>query len=153
MNNKEELEKQAFEAKLDKLLDDIEVDLEDTYKMIKKGGYLLYIGIGEKDTKDLKQIFGRGQNYGKWDEPVLEQFKNEFEKAGFKVVFAKGYEYNEYYASYEDLNTFLQGVPIFEDYDSEKDKIYLWQYVKKFQTEKGINLPRHRIVFVVKKHS
>lgn len=42
MNNKEELEKQAFEAKLDKLLDDIEVDLEDTYKMIKKGRRILY---------------------------------------------------------------------------------------------------------------
>ncbi len=121
------------------------------YKMLKPGGYFLSIDIGEKDTKDIKVIFGRGQNYGKWDNSVLDRDVEDTKKAGFKIVYAQDFHYNEYYLSYKDLDTFLQGVPIFEDYDSEKDRKYLEEYVEKFQTEKGINLPRHRIVLVAKK--
>ena len=43
-------------------------------------------------------------------------------------------------------NVFLQSVPIFEDFDSEKDKNSLEVYVVRFQTDKGIHLPRHRFV-------
>ncbi|HAT46669.1 MAG TPA: hypothetical protein DCS90_16345, partial [Ktedonobacter sp.] len=59
--------------------------------------------------------------------------------------------FDEYYASYDDLNRFLQGVPIFEDFDSEKDRRHLEAYAAKFQTDKGIHLPRHRFVAVAMK--
>ncbi len=68
-------------------------------------------------------------------------------------MFAQDYLYDEYYASYEDLDLFLQGVPIFEDFDSEKDREFLEEYVTRFKTKKGIKFPRHRIVMVVKKLS
>lgn len=121
------------------------------YKMLKPGGYFLSIDIGEKDTKDIKVVFGRGQNYGKWNDPVLEKEVREIKDAGFEIIYAKDFYYHEYYLSSQDLDIFLQGVPIFEDYDSEKDKKYLEEYVKKFQTEKGIDLSRHRVVLVAKK--
>lgn len=121
------------------------------YKMLKPGGYFLSIDIGEKDTKDLKLAFGRGQNYGKWDISTLERDIKEVQSAGFKIVYAKDFYYDEYYLSFQDLDTFLQGVPIFEDYDSKKDRRHLEEYVKKFQKEKGIDLPRHRVVLVAKK--
>ena len=121
------------------------------YKMLKPGGHFLSIDIGEKDTKDIKVIFGRGQNYGKWDTSVLDRDVEDTKKAGFEIVYAENFYYNEYYLSYADLDIFLQGVPIFEDYDSIKDRKHLEEYVKKFQTEKGINLPRHRVVLVAKK--
>ena len=121
------------------------------YKMLKPGGHFLYIGIGEKDTLDLKKTFGRGQNYGSWNESVLKREIGIIEKGGFKIIYAEDFYYNEYYLSYEDLDIFLQGVPIFEDYDSEKDRKYLEVYVKKFQKEKGIDLPRHRIILVARK--
>jgi ubiquinone/menaquinone biosynthesis C-methylase UbiE len=121
------------------------------YKILKPGGYFLTIDIGEKDTKDIKVIFGRGQNYGKWDNSVLESDIAEAKNSGFEIVYAKDFYYNEYYLSQNDLDVFLQGVPIFEDYDSTKDKKYLEKYVKKIQTGKGIDLPRHRVVLVAKK--
>lgn len=121
------------------------------HRMLKPGGYFLAIEIGEKDTKPLKEIFGRGQNYGHWNFSAMELEIKNAEEAGFKVIFCKEYHYNEYYLSQKDLDIFLQGVPIFEDYDSIKDKEYLKKYVEKFQTEKGIYLPRHRIVLVAKK--
>ena len=68
-----------------------------------------------------------------------------------KTVFAKDYFCDEYYATYKDLDIFLQGVPIFEDFDSEKDRGLLEKYVEQYKTEKGIKLPRHRVVIVFQK--
>ena len=121
------------------------------HRLLKSGGYFIGIDIGEKDCQEIKEIFGRGQDFGQWSASRLEKDKQKLKKAGFEIVFAKDYLYDEYYASHEDLDLFLQGVPIFEDFDSEKDKKFLEEYVAKFKTEKGIRFPRHRVVIVAKK--
>lgn len=120
-------------------------------RILKTNGYYIEIGIGEKDTFELKKIFGRGQGYGKWVSSRLSENLKQLQNLGFKVIFAKDYYYFEYYPSYKELDLFLQGVPIFEDFDSEKDKEVLQKYVKKFTTIKGIQLSRHRLVIVAKK--
>ncbi|MBU2632874.1 class I SAM-dependent methyltransferase [Patescibacteria group bacterium] len=121
------------------------------HRLLKPDGYFVGINIGERDCVEIKKIFGRGQGYEEWNSSRLEKDKQELEKTGFVVVFAQDYFYDEYYASYKDLDVFLQGVPIFEDFDSEKDKKFLEEYVAKFKTEKGIRFPRHRVVIVAKK--
>ena len=125
-------------------------DYQELRRILRKDGVYLEIQIGEKDTQQLKEVFGRGQNFGKWEESTLERNKNMLVKEGFEITFSKDYLYNEYYSSYQDLDKFLQGVPIFEDFDSEKDKKLLSEYISKFTSEKGIRLPRHRIVTVAK---
>jgi len=124
---------------------------DECSRIIKTGGYYLEIGIGEMDTVELKKIFGRGQSYGKWDKSKLEEKSKNLQSFGFKVVFAENFHYFEYYPSVENFDLFLQGVPIFEDYDSEKDKDLLQAYVQKFSSEKGIKLSRHRVVILAKK--
>lgn len=121
------------------------------YRLLKLGGYFIGINIGEKDCQEIKEIFGRGQGYQEWNISRLEKDRQKLNKVGFEVVFAQDYLYDEYYASYQDLDLFLQGVPIFEDFDSEKDKKYLEKYVSKFITEKGTKFPRHRVVLVARK--
>ena len=121
------------------------------YRLLKSGGYFVGINIGEKDCVEIKKIFGRGLGFGEWNSSRLKRDKQELKKLGFEIVFAQDYLYDEYYSSYEDLDLFLQGVPIFEDFDSEKDKKYLEKYVTKFMTEKGIRFPRHRVVMVARK--
>ncbi len=121
------------------------------HRLLKPEGYIVIIGIGEKDCQDIKNIFGRGQGYGQANNSKLELNSKIMEQTGFIMTFAKEYYYDEYYPSYQELDLFLQGVPIFEDYDSVKDKRYLSKYVAKFHTDKGVKLPRHRIVMVGKK--
>ena len=121
------------------------------HRVLKTKGYYLEIGIGEKDTIELKKIFGRGQGYGKWGKSTLDKNLKELKSIGFTVIYAKNFHYFEYYPSYQELDRFLQGVPIFEDFDSEKDKETLQKYVKKFSTNNGIQLSRHRLVMVVQK--
>lgn len=124
---------------------------QEYYRVLKEGGYYLEIGIGEQDCVDIKKVFGRGQSYGEWDRSRLAKDKEEFLKIGFKVIYAQDFICNEYYDSITSMDDFLQGVPIFEDFDSEKDKTNLEIYCEKFKTEKGILLPRHRVVYVVQK--
>ncbi len=124
---------------------------KEYHRILKTNGYYLEIGIGERDTIELKKIFGRGQNYGKWDKSRLDENLKELQDIGFQVVFAENFHYFEYYPSYKELDLFLQGVPIFEDFDSEKDKVALQKYAEKFSTKKGIILSRHRLVMVMKK--
>jgi len=123
----------------------------EIYRLLKTGGYFIEIDIGERDCRQIKQVFGRGQGFGQWNSSRLRRDKQMLEAAGFNVVFAKDYIYEEYYASFEDLDLFLQGVPIFEDFDSEKDKKLLERYAARFKTRKGIKLPRHRVVTVSRK--
>ncbi len=124
---------------------------DEYFRLLKKGGYYLEIDIGEKDTMELKQVFGRGQNYGKWNNSQKEKDIKDLKEAGFKIIFAQDYKYNEYYKTINDLDLFLQGVPIFTDFDSVKDMKKLEEYCQKFTTPKGIDLPRHRVVIVAQK--
>lgn len=124
---------------------------KEYYRLLKKDGYYLEIGIGEQDCVDLKKVFGRGQGYGTWNESRLDKDKSEFTQIGFKIIFAKAISYNEYYDSFVEMDRFLQGVPIFEDFDSDQDKNHLEAYCKQFETPQGILLPRQRVVYVVQK--
>ena len=121
---------------------------QECSRITKPHGYFLTISIGEKDAWELKQTFGRGQGYGAWKTSALQLAAERLQQAGFAVVYRQDVLYDEYYASYHDLDVFLQGVPIFEDFDSEQDKTRLQTYVAKFQTDKGIQLPRHRFLFI-----
>lgn len=126
-------------------------DFPQFFRVIKNGGYYLEIRIGEEDTQELKEVFGRGQNFGQWDISALKKDKEGLEKAGFKVVFAQDFLYSEYYSTFNDLDLFLQGVPIFEDYNSDNDKVRLVKYIQAHQTDKGIKLERHRVVTLSEK--
>jgi ubiquinone/menaquinone biosynthesis C-methylase UbiE len=123
----------------------------EAFRLLKPGGCFIEIDIGEKDTQELKEVFGRGQNFGKWNTPRIEAVKQKARKIGFNIIFAKEFFYSEYYPTYKDLDVFLQGVPIFEDFDSVKDKKLLKKYVNKFKTKKGIKLLRHRVVAGLRK--
>jgi ubiquinone/menaquinone biosynthesis C-methylase UbiE len=126
-------------------------DYPEFFRLLKPQGFYVEIRIGNFDTKELKEAFGRGQNYDKMDISVHKEVSNELKDAGFEITSAREYSYNVYYKSIEDLSKALEGVPIFEDYDPVKDRGHLEKYVEAYTTPKGILLPRHRVVFVAQK--
>ena len=128
-------------------------DYKEYFRILKTDGIYLEIQIGENDARQIKEIFGRGQDYGEWSSSKLSRNKKELEEQGFEIVFAQDYVYSEYYSSYRDLERFLQSVPIFEDFDESGDKLLLQEYVNINTSPKGVLLPRHRILIVAQKHS
>ena len=120
-------------------------------RVIKPGGYYLEICIGEKDGRELKEFFGRGQGFGEWGIFAAKTKTDSLVAEGFDVVFVHDYFYSEIYPDRENLNLFLQNVPIFKDFDQEKDKENLRSYSRRFTVPNGIELKRHRIVIVSEK--
>lgn len=95
------------------------------YRILKQGGYYVEIGVTNQDSADLKQIFGRGADYSKMNISRLETDTAEFAKVGFKTIFAKDFANDEYYENRHEFEVFLSGVPIFEDFDADKDRALL----------------------------
>lgn len=121
-------------------------------RVLKPGGIYIEIGIGEQDSRDLKEIFGRGQDFGKWNRRRIDRDKPFFKASGFMAIQIEDYFYDEFYPSREMLVNFLQGVPIFEDFDRKKDAERLNEYYKEFETENGeIQLKRHRVLYILHK--
>jgi len=120
-------------------------------RVTKQAGYYLEICIGEKDAKELKEIFRRGQGFNEWDNPVSKTKTDNLNTYGFNTIFVEDYFYSEIYPDIENLDLFLQGVPIFKDFDSEKDRDSLFSYTKKMRGAGGIELRRHRVVIVARK--
>ena len=126
-------------------------DYQTFESILVPGGYYVEIGIGEQDARDIKEVFGRGQGYEKWNKPVLEKDIIELMGLRFNIICAGEYKYMEYYKNSADLSRFLESVPIFTDYDPVADRDHLARYIATHKTEKGIALPRHRIVLVGQK--
>lgn len=123
----------------------------EAFRLLKWGGYFVEIDIGEQDCREIKEVFGRGQNFGKWQVPQAEMDEKWGREAGLSPIFVQDYFCDEYYPNKKDLDVFLQGVPVFEDFDSEKDGQLLDKYVKQYKTGKGIKLARHRVVIIFQK--
>lgn len=121
------------------------------YRLLVPGGHFLYITIGNRDAVELKDIFGRGQDYRRRDVSRLEEDRQALQQAGFQVLYLAEYSYDEYYASPADFRQFLQGVPIFEDFDPATDAMLFKTYVARFNDAQGIRLPRHRVIEAARK--
>ena len=121
---------------------------EEFARLLTRGGSVLHVGIGEQDAGNLVRVFGRGQGFDYRSNSWLSRSRDRQEAAGLTIVYAEEFVYDEYYPTYADLDLFLQGVPIFEDFDPAADRELLQQYVRQAQTSKGIHLVRHRYVTV-----
>jgi ubiquinone/menaquinone biosynthesis C-methylase UbiE len=125
---------------------------EEYCRVLIPGGAYVEVGIGEQDSRALKEVFGRGQDYMEWVERRVDKDKQAFKQIGFSVVRAEDYFYKEFYPSREMFEVFLEGVPIFEDFDRQKDKELLDKYCASHTTANGeIALDRHRVLYVLRK--
>lgn len=116
-------------------------------RVLKPGGHLICMGVGEWDVRELKETFGRGQLYGRWDgRPVMEEMVDDLTGAGFTVVLERAFRSQEFYHSPVELDRFLRQVPIFEDYDTEADRAPFERYVASAGSDLGVRLDRHWFV-------
>jgi len=113
-------------------------------RVLKPGGSLVHLGIGEQDVRELKEVFGRGQLHGRWDGvPVATEARADLEAAGFTTVREQNLTYEEYFHTPADLDTFLHQVPIFEDYDTAADEEPFTRYTARASSDRGVRLGRH----------
>ncbi|MEU9970472.1 class I SAM-dependent methyltransferase [Streptomyces malaysiensis] len=121
-------------------------------RVLRPGGAVVYMGIGEQDARELKETFGRGQDFGSWNgQPLAERVARDLFDAGFVVARSQAFRFEEFYHSPGDLGTFLQQVPILEDYDPAADKEAFERYVAAATVDQCVRLRRHWFIVQAQK--
>lgn len=131
------------------------IDAKQIYNCLVEGGTLIIEGVDKKDCWELKELFGRGQDYN--DEiAISDQDYNALKEAGFTHIEKIMVLENEYYQTEEDLLALLLKTPILNNFQDAKNKNMIEkdlfnQYVEKYKNEKGILLKRVLYGIVAKK--
>jgi SAM-dependent methyltransferase len=121
--------------------------LSEACRVLREGGLLMEITIGERDKANLVKIFGRGQMYG-MKEAVAASKRRMLDKTGFKEVVTVDYIATEIFETMKDLIIRLNSAPIIPGFDVEKDKRFLAIVEKTCLTPRGIETPIHRVTIV-----
>lgn len=126
--------------------------LSNEIRVLEPKSVYIQIKIAHRDLRELKQIFGRGQNIDKINYDDLQELIDLYKRNGFKIILAKRYKYLSFCSEKVFLD-FLQNTPVFVDFDLEKDKKFYQEYIKKFTTPKGIKLEREKMILVAERTS
>lgn len=124
--------------------------LSEAYRVLKNGGVLMEITIGEKDKASIARIFGRGQKFGV-TERVVVSTRRMLESLGFRVLEITDYLAIEIFQSMSDLMIRLNSAPIIPDFDVKRDKRYLELVGRACKTSRGIETEVHRVTIVATK--
>lgn len=125
-------------------------NMNDVFRVLKKGGIFISEDIDNDDCIELKKLFNRGQNF---KSKIIEKQNviNECIKSNFSKLELLNFEEIEYYNSIEDLEFLLLNTPIINGYNKANDFELLKEYVNKNITEKGIKLVRKLYAFKLTK--
>ena len=115
----------------------------EVYKILKEGGTFVIQGVDTKDCYELKNYFKRGQGYNDTENESEKEY-NKFKDLGFKSVKLYKILFNEYYTNKEELLKLLLKAPIINNFENDNviEEDILDNYIKKYQTDKGIELRR-----------
>lgn len=118
-------------------------------KVLKPSGIFMTQQVCEHDKQNLKQAFGRGQNY----DVNINTYKNiqlaQLKSAGFNSFEVIDYNVTEFYQTPEDLIFLLKHTPIIEYFgDGDKDFEILKRFIDENTTEKGIKTNSARYIIV-----
>ncbi|MBI4095287.1 MAG: class I SAM-dependent methyltransferase [DPANN group archaeon] len=125
----------------------------EAFRVLKKGGQLIEITIGEQDKENIKRTFGRGQNYYGLINKVssAKNKKQLLKKAGFRKIKTRYYNLTEYFAAKHDLILRLLRTPIIPNFNLKKDYKLINKVINKYSTTKGIKTNAHRLIIIAKK--
>jgi len=120
-------------------------NLSEVLRVLRRGGLFMEITIGERDKRNVAEIFGRGQML-QFRGQVSTAKKRWLEKVGFRISTARDYVGTEVFHSLDDLIIRLKTAPIIPGFDVAKDQHLLDAVAAKCTTERGIETPVHRVV-------
>ncbi len=124
--------------------------LSEAYRVLRKGGLLMEITIGERDKESLIRVFGRGQMYDV-GEKVSVSKERMLRSVGFEEIEISEYLAYEIFESLHDLLIRLKSAPIIPDFDECRDKAYLDRVERTLATPRGIRTEVHRVSIMARK--
>ncbi len=123
--------------------------LGEAHRVLRRGGVLMELTIGERDKRNLIRIFGRGQEFDV-DERVAASRERMLHEVGFRTVETKDYLGREIFATLDDLLIRLKSAPIVPDFNPRRDRVHL-EHVRKKYGSTSIPADIHRVMIVATK--
>lgn len=119
-------------------------------RVLKPGGMLIALAIGEAHRIETQEIFGRGVH---WPPVKCARFAipERLESSGLKLDFFSESYGTSYCASLRDFTTQLSTTTIIPDFDPIRDAALLRQVDRMLKTDRGIRDTEHLAVFVAVK--
>lgn len=115
------------------------INFQEVFRVLKPNGLLYTQQVSENDKLNLKNAFGRGQDYNKKNGSLLKRYKKEAELAGFKKIKSVTSNVSHYFKSKQRLLDFLQKVPTISGFGQyNKDYEILEKFIVDNRTPKGI---------------
>lgn len=126
------------------------INFKEAYRVMKEGGLLITQQVGERDKQNIKDVFGKGQSYGKTHGKLISDYIKKAQDVGFNVLVKDHYHSIEYY-KFPDLIFLLKNTPIIPEFNIKKDISFLEIIKKKFKSNLGIKTNSCRYLLIMKK--
>ena len=127
------------------------INVTEIHRVLKKGGIFISQQVGEEDKLNIKDIFGRGQNFSHKSGEQVKRVLEEFKKLDFEIIKFERYNAIEYYKDMQDIIFLLENTPITPNFNIKKDKEKLKELEVKYGTDKGIKTNSERYLIITKK--
>ncbi|MFC1640445.1 class I SAM-dependent methyltransferase [Patescibacteria group bacterium] len=123
----------------------------EVFRLLRKGEYFFTQQVGEGDKFNIKQFFGRGQQFGERDGMAVTRQVQELNRAGFSSVELQDYDAVEFYQDHDSLRSLLTHAPILMDFGGPEDEAKLAEFVRQNTTTQGIKTNSRRYLIIARK--
>lgn len=119
---------------------------EEGARVLRAGGTLLGIAIGEAHRIETQEIFGRGIGWPP-ARPARFAIPEAIRAAGLEVSFLAEYFGASFYPDIRSFALDLEALPIVPDFDATRDAAVIREVARKLTSERGIRNTEHMAVY------
>jgi ubiquinone/menaquinone biosynthesis C-methylase UbiE len=129
-----------------------DVYMEEGCRVLRRGGFLFEIGIGEEDAREVYEVFGRGQMFGERERgPRVDRIQSFVRTYGCTPLRAESLMTPVRFAGREGLVFCLETTPMMPDFDRELDAANVDEVVRRNSSEGQVTLTMHRTIIIAQK--
>jgi SAM-dependent methyltransferase len=129
------------------------VDVQETFRVLRPGGYFVTQQVGARNTQHICALFGCGVG-GEYEPELFQELPalaGAFRRLGCRVVCAAEYDVRYWFLDVESLLFWFQAIPIPQDFDIETHWRQVDHVIAEFSTPQGIETNEHRELLIVRK--
>ena len=123
--------------------------LTEGVRILVDGARVLEIGIGERNAREVSEVFGRGQMLeAERRGREIDRKVTSRRQHGIEVKHMRDIATFEYFPNREALELRLLTTPTLDDFDPDAEAHLLDEVVRRCTTAHGIRLTFHRTIFI-----
>jgi hypothetical protein len=126
--------------------------MRDGCRVLRSGGLMFEIGIGELDAGEVYGVFQRGQMYGESERGTrIERLQEFLRKHDCTPLLAESLTTRMRFAGRDGLVFLLETTPMMPDFDRERDAANVDEVVRRHSSDGQVVLTMHRTIVVARK--